>query len=46
MVKFEIGSVDQTIDVDFDLDIFEQTPSTSEQIIKLVKREMLIFRRY
>jgi hypothetical protein len=28
------------------LDIFEQNASTSEPIEKLVKRELLIFRRY
>jgi len=46
MVKSEIGCAYQTIDVNSDLDIFEQTPNTSEPIIKLVRREMLIFRRY
>jgi hypothetical protein len=46
MVKSEIGYAYQTIDADFDLDIFEQTPNTSEPIIKLVKKEMLIFRCY
>jgi hypothetical protein len=28
------------------LDIFEQTPITSEPTIKIVKREMLIFKHY
>jgi hypothetical protein len=46
MVKFEIGCVNQTIDVNSDLDIFEQTPSTSEPIIQLVKKEMLISKCY
>jgi hypothetical protein len=46
MVKSEIGCVNQIINADFDLDIFEQTPSTSEPIIELVKKEMLIFKCY
>jgi hypothetical protein len=46
MVKFEIGCVEQKIDVNSDLDIFEQTPSTNEPIIQLVKKEMLIFKCY
>ncbi len=31
---------------DYSLDIFEQTTSTSEQVEKLIKRELLIFKRY
>ncbi len=31
---------------DYNLDIFEQTISTNEPIEKLVKKELLIFKRY
>jgi hypothetical protein len=33
-------------DEDYNLDIFEQTTSTSEPIEQLAKRELLIFKRY
>jgi hypothetical protein len=46
MIKFEFGCADQTIDVNYDLYIFEQTHGTSEPIIELVRREMLIFKHY
>ncbi len=47
LVKSEINFVDQNIfDEDCNLDIFEQTTSTCELAKKLVKRELLIFKRY
>ncbi len=41
-----IGCVDQTCDEDFNLDIFQQTASTSEPSKERVTKELLIFRRY
>jgi hypothetical protein len=32
--------------VEYDLDIFEQAPNTSEVAIEIITREMLIFRCY
>jgi hypothetical protein len=46
MEKSKIGCVDQTTNGDFDPDIFEQTSSTSELTIELVRRETLIFNCY
>jgi hypothetical protein len=47
LVRSEMNSVDQNIFYqDCNLDIFEQTASTNELIEKLVKRELLIFKRY
>jgi hypothetical protein len=41
-----IGCVDQTIDEDCNLDIFQQTTSTSELTKELVTRKLLIFKCY
>jgi hypothetical protein len=41
-----IRCVSQTCDEDFDLDIFQQSTSTSEPSKELVIGELLIFRRY
>jgi hypothetical protein len=46
MEKSKVGYVDQTTNGDFDLDIFEQTSSTSELTLELVRRETLIFKCY
>ncbi len=46
MVESKVECVDQIKDTKFDLDIFEQTPRTSEPTTKLVNREMLIFMCY
>jgi hypothetical protein len=32
--------------VEYDLDVFEQSPNTSEVAMELITREMLIFRCY
>ncbi len=41
-----IGCVDQIIDKDYSLDIFQQIASTNEPTHELVTRELLIFRHY
>ncbi len=47
LVRSETSSANQNIfDQDCSLDIFEQTSSTNEPIEELVKKELLIFRRY
>ncbi len=47
LVRLETNSVDQnTFGQDCNLDIFEQTSSTSEPIEELVKKEFMIFKRY
>ncbi len=46
MAKCKVHHVDQTTYANFDLDIFEQTPITSEPWIKIVTKEMLIFKCY
>jgi hypothetical protein len=46
MEKSKIGCVVQTTNGDFDPYVFEQTSSTSELTIELVRREMLIFNCY
>ncbi len=47
LVKLETNFIDQNIfDHDCSLDIFEQIASISELVEELVKRELLIFRRY
>jgi hypothetical protein len=46
MIESNVVCANQTRDVKSDLDIFEQTPITSELAIELVTREMLIFRCY
>jgi hypothetical protein len=46
LVEFERGVVDQRVEEDRSLDIFEMTTSTSEPTTKLVNRELLIFKHY
>jgi hypothetical protein len=46
LVEYERGVVDQRVEKDRSLDIFEMTTNTSEPTIKLVNKELLIFRRY
>jgi len=46
LVKFERGVVDQRVEKDNNLDIFEMTTSTIEPTMELVNRELLIFKRY
>jgi hypothetical protein len=47
LVKLETNFANQNIFYqDCNLDIFEQTARTSEPVKKLVKRELLIFKRY
>jgi hypothetical protein len=41
-----MGVVDQRVEEDSSLDIFEMTTNTSEPTTKSVNRELLIFRRY
>jgi hypothetical protein len=45
MTKY-VGCVDQIIDEDYSLDIFQQISSTSEPTKELVTRKLLIFRHY
>ncbi len=44
IVESKVGCVDQTINVDFNLDIFEQTPNTIEPTKELVIKCFLIFK--
>jgi hypothetical protein len=44
MVECKVGHANKKTYPNFDLDIFEQTPITSEPTIKIVTREMLIFK--
>jgi hypothetical protein len=44
LVEFERGVVDQRVEEDMSLDIFEMIVSTSEPTMELVNRELLIFR--
>ncbi len=46
LAEFERCVVDQRVEKDSNLDIFEMTISTSEPTTKLINRELLIFRRY
>ncbi len=46
MIEFKFGCVDQTIDINSNLDFFEQIPSTNELTKQLVTKELLIFRCY
>jgi hypothetical protein len=46
LVEYERGVVDQRIEEDRSLDIFEMTTNTSEPTTKLVNRELLIFKFY
>jgi len=47
LVRLDRNCADQGIfEHDYNLDIFEQTTSTNEPIKKLVKRVLLVFKRY
>jgi hypothetical protein len=46
LVEFERGVVDQRVEEDKSLDIFDMIANTSELITKLVNRELLIFKCY
>jgi hypothetical protein len=46
LVEFERGVVNQRVEEDMSLDIFEMTTSTNERTMKLVNRELLIFKHY
>ncbi len=44
LVEFERGVVDQRVEEDRSLDIFEMTTNTNVPIMKLVNKELLIFK--
>ncbi len=46
LVESKRGVVDERVEEDRSLDIFEMTTNTSEPITELVNRKLLIFRRY
>jgi hypothetical protein len=46
LIEFERGVVEQRVGKDQSLDIFEMTSNTSEPIMELVNKELLIFRHY
>ncbi len=46
LVEYERGVVDESVEKDMSLDIFEMTTYISEPTTKLVNRELLIFRHY
>jgi hypothetical protein len=46
LVESKRGIVDQRVEKDMNLDIFEMTTSTSDPTTKLVNKELLIFTRY
>jgi hypothetical protein len=46
LVEFEKGVVDERLEEDMSLDIFEMVTSTSEPTTELVNKKLLIFRRY
>ncbi len=46
LVESKRGVVDQKVEKDRSLDIFETTTNTSEPTTKLVNKKLLIFRRY
>jgi hypothetical protein len=46
LVEFEKGVVDQRVEEDNNLDIFEMTTNISEQVTKLINKEFLIFKHY
>jgi hypothetical protein len=45
-VEFERGVVDERVEEDMSLNIFQMTTNTSEPTTELVNRELLIFRHY
>jgi hypothetical protein len=46
LIEFERDVVDQMVEKDRNLDIFEMTTNTSEPTTELVNRELLIFKHY
>jgi len=46
LIEFKTGVVEQRVEKDRSLDIFEMTSSTSELATELVNKELLIFRHY
>jgi hypothetical protein len=46
LIEFERGVVNQTIENDNNLDIFEMTTNTSEPTTKLINKKLLIFMHY
>jgi hypothetical protein len=46
LVEFEKGVVDEKVEEDNNLDIFEMTMSVSEQVTKVINKEFLIFKHY
>jgi hypothetical protein len=46
IIKDERCIVDQRVEEDSSLDIFEMTTNISELATKLINRELLIFKRY
>ncbi len=46
LVESERGVVDQRVEEDMSLDIFEMTTNTSDPTMELVNRELLIFKHY
>jgi hypothetical protein len=46
LVESERGVVDQRVEEDMSLDIFEMIANTNEPTMELINRELLIFRRY
>jgi energy-converting hydrogenase A subunit M len=46
LIESKRGVVDQKVEEDMSLDIFEMITNTSEPSMKLINREFLIFKRY
>jgi hypothetical protein len=46
MLEFEVSCVDQVIEKDCSLDVFEQTTNTNELVKEFVGRKLQIFKRY
>jgi hypothetical protein len=46
LVEFERGVVDQRVEKDNSLDIFEMTANTIELTIEMMNKELLIFKHY
>ncbi len=46
LVESERGVIDQRVEEDMSLDIFEMTTNTSDPTMELVKRELLLFNHY
>jgi hypothetical protein len=46
MLEYEVGCVDQVIEKNCSLDIFEQTTNINELMKEFMDRELHIFKRY